>query len=99
MKQAIGDRLEQYTLKHPHEVLLVTAMIDGELDQIAIYKGFSSSLIRATAFDPDVPMLPAQAQILSIDRVESPYQPDSPRYLEQNLSLEQMEKRLQEFGF
>jgi hypothetical protein len=57
---SIAQRLEQYTLKRPNEVLLVTAEIDGELDQIAVFKGFSSSLMRSTDSDPDVPVLPLQ---------------------------------------
>jgi hypothetical protein len=50
------NRLEQYTTKRPQEVLLVKIEIDGELDEIAIFKGFSSSLMRPTAFDPDITM-------------------------------------------
>jgi hypothetical protein len=92
--KSIGHRLEQYTLKHPQEVLLVTAEIDGEPDQITIFKGFSSSLMRPTAFDPDVPMLPAGAQIISVDRLQAPYNPDAPRYLEAGLSLEKVEQLL-----
>ncbi|MCW6036264.1 hypothetical protein K4A83_08260 [Spirulina subsalsa FACHB-351] len=88
---AIAKRLEQYSLKHPEEVLLVTAEIEGELDTIAVFKGFSSSLMRATAFDPDVPVLPPQAMILSIDRVRSPYNPEQPDYIAQGLTLAQMQ--------
>jgi len=40
---------------------------EGESDQIAIFKGFSSSLMRPTAFDPEVPVLPDKAKILTID--------------------------------
>ncbi|PAX52524.1 DUF7734 family protein [Brunnivagina elsteri] len=90
----IGKRLEQYTIKHPEEVLLVTVEINGEEDQIAIFKGFSSSLVRPTNFDPDVPVLPDGAKILRIDRAVSPYNPDAPRYLEQGLSWEIMQTRL-----
>jgi len=86
MPTAAGHRLEQYTLKRPYEVLIVTAEIDGEMDQIAIFKGYSSSLTRATAFDPDVPVLPDRANILSIDRLEGPYDPRQPRHLQQGVS-------------
>lgn len=41
-------RLEQYTIKRPQEVLLVTIEIFSEPDKIAIFKGFSSSLMRPT---------------------------------------------------
>ena len=95
MKQVtLGDRLEQYTIDHPQEVLLVTIEIEGEEDQIAIYKGFSSSLTRSTAFDPDVPVLPEQATILRIDRLESPYDPNQPQYLQQDMSWEEFANML-----
>lgn len=95
---SIGYRLEQYTLKHPQEVLLVTADIAGERDEITIFKGFSSSLVRPTAYDPDVPVLPDNAQILSIDRIRSPYDARSPHYIEQGLSQERMEIYLSATG-
>ena len=98
MTDSIGRRLEQYTIKRPQEVLIVTAEIAGEEDQIAIFKGFSSSLMRPTSFDPDVPVLPAEAQVITIDRLASPYNPDAPRYLQQGLTWESMEKLLLDAG-
>lgn len=98
MSDAPGLRLERYTAKRPQEVLMVTAEIDGEEDQITIFKGFSSSLIRPTAFDPDIPVLPIGAKILSIDRLESPYNPASPRYIEQGLTWEAIQPLLAEAG-
>ena len=96
MSDSIGRRLEQYPIKRPQEVLIVTAEIDGEEDQIAIFKGFSSSLMRPTAFDPDVPVLPPEAKIITIDRVASPYNPDAPRYIQQGLTWETMQQLLSE---
>jgi hypothetical protein len=98
MEQSIGQRLEQYTIKRPQEVLLVEAQIAGEPDQIVIFKGFSSSLMHPTAFDPEVPVLSADAKIVSIARLASPYNPDAPRYLQQGLSLAQMKELLAEVG-
>ncbi|MBD2213938.1 hypothetical protein H6G27_29315 [Nostoc linckia FACHB-104] len=98
MKNSIGKRLEQYTVKRPQEVLLVTVEIDNEEDQIAIFKGFSSSLMRPTAFDPDIPVLPDEASIISIDRVANPYNPESPRYIQQGLSWEDMQAVLLQVG-
>jgi hypothetical protein len=95
---SIGKRLEQYTTKRPQEVLLVTVQVAGEQDTIAVFKGFSSSLMRPTAFDPDVPVLPDGANILNIDRVASPYNPDVPRYIQQGLSWSAMEALLSEVG-
>lgn len=98
MKGSLGYRLEQYTLKRPHEILLVTAEIEGEPDQISIFKGFSSSLMRPTAFDPDVPMLPEASRVIAIDRLESPYDPNHPRYIQQGLSLTEMQALLDTVG-
>lgn len=93
-----GKRLEQYTLKYPNEVLVVSAVVEGEVDQVLIFKGFSSSLMRSTAFDPDVPVLPDGSEIRSIDRLEGPYDPAAPRYLAQNLSQQDMENLLSAAG-
>jgi hypothetical protein len=98
MDDTIGRRLEKYTIKRPQEVLIVTAEIAGQQDQIAIFKGFSSSLMRPTAFDPDVPVLPAEAKIVTIDRVASPYNPDAPRYLQQGLTWETIQPLLEAAG-
>jgi hypothetical protein len=98
VNRSIGYRLEQYTIKRPQEVLLVTAEVEGEPDQITIFKGFSSSLMRPTAFDPDVPMLPEGAKVLTIDRLQSPYNPQSPRFIQQGLTLADMEALLTEVG-
>ncbi|MBW4562500.1 MAG: hypothetical protein KME32_15390 [Mojavia pulchra JT2-VF2] len=95
---SIGKRLEQYTAKRPQEILLVTVEIANEQDNIAIFKGFSSSLMRPTAFDPDVPVLPDGANILSIDRVATPYNPEAPRYIQQGLSWQDMQALLSEVG-
>ena len=92
------SRLEQYTLKYPQEVLLLQADIAGEPDQIVVFRGFSSSLMRPTAFDPDVPTLPPGAAITQVDRVRGPYQPDAPQYIEQGLSLSAFTERLNALG-
>ncbi|MBN4004431.1 hypothetical protein [Nostoc sp. LPT] len=95
---SIGKRLEQYTAKRTKEVLIITVVIADEQDTIAIFKGFSSSLMRPTAFDADVPVLPDGANILNIDRVASPYNPEAPRYIQQGISWEAMEALLLEVG-
>lgn len=99
MSQPIAYRLEQYTLKkRPPEVLLVNVEMEGEADQVAIFKGFSSSLMRPTAFDPDLPVLSENATILTIDRLVAPYNPQSPQYIQQGLTWEMMEELLQAIG-
>lgn len=98
MTDSIARRLEQYTSRRPQEVLIVTAQIAGEQDQIAIFKGYSSSLMRPTACDPDVSVLPDEAKIIAIDRLASPYDPESPRYIQQGLTWESIQPLLSEVG-
>ncbi|WP_088240776.1 hypothetical protein [Calothrix rhizosoleniae] len=98
MNNSIGKRLEVYTSKRPQEVLLVTVDVAGESDQITIFKGFSSSLMRPTAFDPDIPIIPNDAKIICIDRVASPYNPQAPRYIQQSLTWEDMQALLTDVG-
>ena len=98
MASSIEKRLEQYTIKRPQEVLIVTAKTGEIIDQIAIFKGFSSSLIHPTSFDPDTPVLAEEATITQIDRVASPYNPANPSYIEQGLTLAEMEQLLTTVG-
>ncbi|MBE9063377.1 hypothetical protein [cf. Phormidesmis sp. LEGE 11477] len=95
MSQAtLAARLENYTLQHPQEVLVVHAQIEQEPDEIIIFKGFSSSLVRPTNFDPEVPVLPESADITHIDRLKGPYQPQAPQYIEKEIPLEEFISRL-----
>ena len=97
MSKAIGMRLEEYTLKCRQEVLIVNLRTAaGEPDSVMIYSGFSSSLMRATDFDPDIPVIAADSTITSIDRLASPYNPANPQYIKSGLTVEAMEKILQE---
>ncbi|NDJ16693.1 hypothetical protein [Myxacorys almedinensis] len=98
MNTPIGDRLERYTIKRPNEVLLASVRVNGQPDQVAIFKGFSSSLMNPTSFDPDVPVLPDHAEIEAVDRLESPYNPNAPRYIEQGLSWDAFEPLLTAAG-
>ena len=99
MTDSIARRLEQYTTQRPEEVLLVRVEIDGEADEIAIFKGYSSSLMRSTAFDPDIPVLPDGAKIISIDRARSPLNPTAPDYIQQGLTWETIQPLLEHFEF
>ena len=99
MPEPISLRLEQYTLKRKREVLVVNLeTATGEPDMVMIYGGFSSSLMTATAFDPDIPVIAPDSKIISIDRLASPYNPDNPEYIEPGLTLEAMEKILTEMN-
>ncbi len=88
------QQLEQYTIQHPQEVLLITIKIEEEMDQLMIFKGFSSSIMKPTEFNPDVPMLSDTANIISIDRIQSPYNPNNPNYIEKGLTWKEMENLL-----
>jgi hypothetical protein len=88
MQPTPGQLLEAYSAQHPQEVLLVMVEVEGEIDQILIFKGFSSSLLRSTAADPEIPVLPENTKILSLDRLHSPYHPNNPRYIQQELTWE-----------
>ncbi|MEL6787289.1 MAG: hypothetical protein AAFO76_07735 [Cyanobacteria bacterium J06607_15] len=91
MPDPIGLRLEQYTIQRKQEVLMVhLETASGESDTVMIYAGFSSSLMMPTAFDPDVPVIAADSNIISVDRLKSPYNPSDPQYLESGLSLPAM---------
>ncbi|PZV17462.1 MAG: hypothetical protein DCF20_06425 [Pseudanabaena sp.] len=89
-----GQQLETYSSTHPQEVLLVKLKIDDELDEVMIFKGFSSSLMRSTAFDPDVPVISDRAAILTIDRLSAPYKPNQPNYLQQGITWEEFKDYL-----
>ncbi|MGB3199467.1 MAG: hypothetical protein WBA99_01105 [Nodosilinea sp.] len=93
-----GLRLEQFTLRQPSLVLLVRAVVDGEADEVLIYRGFSSSLVRPTAADPEVPVLPETAEIESIDIMAGPYKPASPQYLQRGLCWADMLPLLEDMG-
>lgn len=80
------ERLEQYTATLEDEVLLVVADIEGEADRILVFRGYSSSLLRPTAADLNVPVLPEGGKIVSISRLKAPYNPQSPQVIENNIS-------------
>jgi hypothetical protein len=89
-----GQQLETYSSKHPQEVLLVKLKIDDELDEVMIFKGFSSSLMRSTTFDPDVSVISDRAEILTIDRIAAPYKPNQPNYLQQGITWKEFKDYL-----
>ncbi|MEM7727582.1 MAG: hypothetical protein AAF208_14630 [Cyanobacteria bacterium P01_A01_bin.45] len=98
MPQNFAQRLEQYSLKRPQVVLIISAQQNGGEDEIAIYKGFSSSLMSPTSFDPDIPILSEDAIITNINLVKSPYNPNTPVYIQKGLSVEEMEKLMTDLG-
>jgi hypothetical protein len=95
MSAPISFRLEKYGRKHPEEVLIVNLQkASGEPDTVIIYNGYSSSLIHSTTYDPDIPVITENDQIISIDRLASPYDPVKPNYLQTGLTRQEMEQLL-----
>lgn len=92
------QRLEQYTFRFPDEVLMVNAQVHGEEDFVVVFRGFSSSLVKPTAADPEVPVLPQEANIATIDRLQGPYSPDNPQYLERDIAWSEFRDRLTDLG-
>ncbi len=85
-------RLELYSKKRPSEVLKITIECNDEQSEILIFKGFSSCLSNATPYDPEVELIPQQANIVNIDILPSPYDPSSPKYIQKGLSWGQIEE-------
>jgi hypothetical protein len=98
MVSRICQQLEEYSIKYPQEVLFVRLEAGGQSDEIAIFKGFSSSLMHPTAFDPDLPIIPDNANILSVDRAKAPYNPKTPDYIEKGLSWDKFKKQMTKAG-
>eukprot|EP00271_Cylindrocystis_brebissonii_P015533 TRINITY_DN38452_c0_g1_i1.p1 TRINITY_DN38452_c0_g1~~TRINITY_DN38452_c0_g1_i1.p1 ORF type:complete len:217 (-),score=15.51 TRINITY_DN38452_c0_g1_i1:394-1044(-) len=93
-------RLEAYTEKVPREVLLVHAKVEGEEeeDEVLIFKGFSSSVVRPTASDPSEPILPEDADILGVDRIRAPYNPSNILYIQQGVAWKDFDRLLSSKG-
>ncbi|GLJ53961.1 hypothetical protein SUGI_1153560 [Cryptomeria japonica] len=89
-------RLEAYTEAVRSEVLIVHALLDDQPDQVIIFKGFSSSLVRRTSPDPSKPVLPSRAIIKSIDRIRGPFNPSNINYIQKDLKWEEFEELLKE---
>jgi hypothetical protein len=96
--EALGYRLEQYSLRHPREVLVVHSQWEGQLDEILVFRGFSSSLIQSTDADPDVPVLDPEAHVIGIDRCQAPYSALVPKYLERGITAAMFADRLEALG-
>ena len=88
-------RLEAYSEGARDLALLVTAAVDGDLESVLVFKGFSSSLSGRTAPDPAMSVLPERAVIQSVDVVKGPFDPNNIEYLEKDLPWEEFKSRLQ----
>lgn len=79
---ALIAQLEQISRDHPQRVLRLRGTLAsgtdpaaGELFELLIYRGFSSSTTHPTAYDPDQPVLPAGVYALAADLLQGPLNP------------------------
>ncbi|NJN74317.1 MAG: hypothetical protein HC799_16750 [Limnothrix sp. RL_2_0] len=98
MTPAIAQQLETYTIKRPNEVLLVHTLAADTEDQILIFKGFSSSLMQPTDFNPDNSVFAPNAELVAVDRLKSPYLPNDPQYIQRDMTWEMMAVLLTDIG-
>ncbi|XP_057532147.1 uncharacterized protein LOC130810190 [Amaranthus tricolor] len=86
--------LEMYSQSSRDEALLVTAILDDQLVEIVIFKGFSSCLNYQTSSDPTKSVVPQRARIKTIDRIKGPLNPTNIEYIEKGLTWETFLSRI-----
>ena len=90
--------LERYSQRIPSEALRVQIQMDGEDDCVLIYKGFSSSLMRATPSSADESVIPFAATLIELERLRAPLHPVNPEVLATYRDSEAVRALLQEQG-
>ncbi|KAI3976473.1 hypothetical protein MKX01_008331 [Papaver californicum] len=80
------------------EALLVTATVDGQEEEILIFKvsHMEKGITYRTSPDPSRSILPERAVIKSIDRIRGPFDPSNIEYIDKGLTLEIFERRLEQ---
>jgi len=73
--------LERYSERNPREVLRIQLEQEDGSDTVIIYRGFSSSLVRGTPADVSEPVIPHQARLITVERIQAPLDPVHPRIL------------------
>ncbi|MEN9222492.1 MAG: hypothetical protein Q6M04_08650 [Thermostichus sp. BF3_bins_97] len=73
--------LERYSQAHPEEVLQVQLEGEEGSDLVLIYRGFSSSLMRATPSNPDEAVIAPTARFVRLERLTAPYHPSQSKTL------------------
>jgi hypothetical protein len=79
-------QLEDYTIKHKNEALILTIVVDETEQQLVVFRGFTSSLTNPTPANPEDPVIPAGAELKTIDRVKAPFNPNNPNYIDRGLT-------------
>ncbi|AGY56275.1 hypothetical protein [Gloeobacter kilaueensis] len=94
----LAEALETYTRRRPEEVLLVRVRIDGSEEEALVFRGETSYLTRPTPADPALPVIPADAELLSVDRQRAPYSPVNPQIIASGLGRAELTQLLAEAG-
>ncbi len=74
-EQALIQALEERTRQHPDRVVRLQGVIEDQLFELLIFRGFSSSTTHATEFDPDASVLPQGTQLEQAELLQGPLDP------------------------
>lgn len=94
----LGEALEAYTRKRPDEVLLVRVIVDASAEEVIVFRGASSYLTRSTPSDPGQPVIPGDADLVSVDRHRAPFSPVNPQVIGTDLGSDALAGLLAEVG-
>ena len=74
-EQALIQALEERTRQHPDRVVRLQGVIEDQLFELLIFRGFSSSTTHPTAFDPDASVLPEGTSLTQAELLQGPLSP------------------------
>ena len=74
-EQVLIQALEERTRQHPDRVVRLQGVIEDQLFELLIFRGFSSSTTHATEFDPDASVLPQGTQLEQAELLQGPLNP------------------------
>jgi len=74
-EQALIQALEERTRQHPDRVVRLQGVIEDQLFELLIFRGFSSSTTHPTAFDPDASVLPDGTSLTQAELLQGPLLP------------------------
>ncbi len=74
-EQALIQALEERTRQHPDRVVRLQGVIEDQLFELLIFRGFSSSTTHPTAFDPDASVLPEGTSLTQAELLQGPLLP------------------------
>lgn len=86
MLRAVNDpgwmaRFEALSRERPQRVLRLRGRLEGELFELLIFRGFSSSTTHPTAFDPDQSVVPPGVLLDTAELLAGPLNPEAEQVL------------------